>query len=244
MHWNWRAAFVTLGILDLIGAVAVQRWLPLAVHFVPAKHVFKSVADTWAHLRNPRLLAICGMGFTVLFSLVGVFTYTNFYLARAPFNLTPAELGSIFLVYLLGCVVTPVAGRFLDRHGFRWTILVSFGMCLGGILLTLAHSLPAVIVGLAVFSSGIFVTQSAATVVMGEVAGGARSAAAGLYVTFYYVGGSAGAALTGWFWARWGWPGCVGLFAAVSLCTWALGMIGGKSAGRRKVPEPVLETAI
>ena len=244
-HWSWRAAFVTLGVLDLLGAIAVQRWLPLAVHFVPAKHVFKSVRDTWAHLRNPRLLAICGMGFTVLFSLVGVFTYANFYLALPPFNLTPAELGSIFLVYLLGCVVTPMAGRFFDRHGFRRTILLSFCMCLGGVLLTLAHSLALVIAGLAVFSSGIFVSQSAATVLMGEVAGGARSAAAGLYVTFYYIGGSMGSALTAWFWSRGGWPGCVALFAGVSLVTLLLGMTGGRSvAGLKIPPEPPVETAI
>jgi predicted MFS family arabinose efflux permease len=199
----------------------------------------------WGHLRNPRLLAICGMGFTVLFSLVGVFTYANFYLARKPFNLSPSELGSIFLVYLLGCVVTPMAGRYLDRHGFRGTTLVSLGMCLGGLLLTLAHSLTLVVAGLAVFSSGIFVAQSAATVVMGQVAGRARSAAAGLYVTFYYIGGSTGAALTGWFWLRGGWPGCVGLFAAVSLATFILGLIGGKSlAGRKISTQAVVETAI
>jgi len=52
-HWNWRTGFVTLGILDLVGALAVCHWLPLAVHFVPAKHVFKSARDTWGHLRKP-----------------------------------------------------------------------------------------------------------------------------------------------------------------------------------------------
>jgi len=244
-HWSWRAGFVTLGILDLIGAFAVRQWLPLAVNFVPSKHVFKSVGDTWGHLRNLRLLAICGMGFTVLFALVGVFTYANFYLALPPFNLTSAELGSIFFVYLLGCVVTPLAGRFLDRHGFRLTTLLSFGMCLGGLLLTLAPSLGLIIAGLAFFSSGIFVSQSAATVLMGKVAGRARSAAAGLYVTFYYTGGSVGAALTGWFWMKSGWPACVGLLAAVSLLTLLLGMVGGKSVAGEELPkEPVVDTAI
>jgi YNFM family putative membrane transporter len=244
-HWNWRAGFVTLGILDLFGALAVRQWLPLAVNFVPAKHVFKSARDTWGHLRNPRLLAICGLGFTVLFSLVGVFTYVNFYLAQPPFNLTPAELGSLFFVYLLGCVVTPLAGRFLDRHGFRRTMLLSLGMCLGGLLLTLAPSLKLVIAGLAIFSSGIFVSQSAATVLMGQVAGRARSAAAGLYVTFYYAGGSAGAAVTAWFWLRGGWPACVGLFAGVSLITLILALAGGKSVAGGEIPrEPIVETAI
>src|SRR5208283_818793 len=48
-HWNWHAAFIVLGVLDLLGALAVRRWLPLATHFVPAKHIFKSLADTWGH---------------------------------------------------------------------------------------------------------------------------------------------------------------------------------------------------
>jgi MFS family permease len=244
-HWNWHAAFVTLGLLDLLGALAVRQWLPLAVNFVPAKHVFKSARDTWGHLRNPRLLAICGLGFTVLFSLVGVFTYATFYLAGPPFNLTPAELGSIFFVYLLGCIVTPLAGRFLDRHGFRRTTLLSFTMCLGGLLLTLIPSLPLVISGLALFSSGIFISQSAATVLMGQVAGRARSAAAGLYVTFYYAGGSAGASLTAWFWLKGGWPACVALFAGTSLVTLILGLAGGKSVANLEIPpEPVVDTAI
>ena len=244
-HWSWRAAFIVLGILDLLGAFAVRQWLPLAVNFIPAKHVFKSLGDTWGHLRNPRLLAVCGMGFTVLFSLVGVFTYVNFYLARPPFKLTPAALGGVFFVYLLGCIVTPLSGRFLDRHGFRRTSFLSSGMSLAGLLLTLIHSLPAVIAGLAIFSSGIFVAQSAATVLTGQVAGRARTAAAGLYVTFYYIGGSAGATLTAWFWLNGGWPACVGLFAVASVVTLIFGFVGAKSIAAGKITgEPLVETAI
>ena len=229
-HLGWRSAFVTLGILDLLGAIAVRQWLPLAKNFVPATHLFRSLGDAWSHLRNPRLLAICGMGFTVLFSLVGVFTYVNFHLARPPFGLNAGELGTIFCVYLLGCFVTPLAGRFLDRNGFRRTALAALGMSVAGLLLTLIPSLAAVIVGLALFSSGVFVSQSAATVQTGRVADRARSAAAGIYVTFYYAGGSVGSAAPAWFWTKGGWPACVGLFVAVSVITLALGLIGGRAA--------------
>ena len=190
-----------------------------------------------------RLLAVCGMGFTVLFSLVGVFTYTNFYLARAPFHLSPAALGSIFFVYLLGCVVTPLAGRFLDQHNFRRTVLCSVGLNLAGLLLTLVPSLPAVIAGLAVFSTGVFISQSAATVLTGRVAKTARSAAAGLYVTFYYTGGSLGTVVTGWFWLAGGWPACVGLFAGVCLVTLALGLVCGHPLPDEKPASPVVDIA-
>ena len=244
-HWSWQGAFVVLGILNLLGAVAVRRWLPLAANFVPATHVFRSLSDTWSHLRNPRLLAVCAMGFTILFSLVGVFTYANFYLARPPFNLTPAGLGSIFFVYLLGCVVTPLAGLFLDRNGFRRTAGLSIAMCLVGLALTLAHSLALVIAGLASFSTGVFILQSAASVLTGQVAGRARSAAAGLYVTFYYAGGSTGAALTGWFWLRGGWFWCVGLFSSVCLLTFVLAVYSGKRVGEEQVSaDTLLDTAI
>jgi MFS family permease len=169
----------------------------------------------------------------------------SFHLARSPFNLSPSELGGIFFVYLLGCIVTPLSGRALDLYGFRRMTFLSVAATLAGLALTLAPSLPWVIAGLAVFSSGIFVSQSAATVLTGRVAGRARSAAAGLYVTFYYAGGSVGTMLAAWFWVKGGWPACVGLFAAVSLGTLCFAFLGGRSAPQNQHPAgPLVDTAI
>ena len=221
-HWHWRATFLALAALNLIGAFMVRAWLPLARNFVRAEHLRQVVDQAREHLRNPRLLANFGMGAAALFALVGCFTYANFYLAAAPFRLNSAQLGSIFFVYLLGVIVTPQSGRFLDRFGFRHTSLFYTAMMIAGILLTLVRSLPVVIAGLAIFSSGVFIAQAAATVQTGAIAGRARSSAAGLYVTFYYLGGSAGATLTDWFWRWKGWPGCVALFGAVAVLSLAL----------------------
>jgi len=216
-HWNWRGVFVVLAGLNLVGAVAVQAWLPKAKNFVRAEHLGQVVQEARAHLRNPSLLANFGMGASVLLALVGCFTYANFYLAGPPFGLNSAQLGSIFFVYLLGVGITPQAGRFLDRFGFRHTTLLYCAMMIAGLLLTLVRSLAVVIVGLAIFSSGMFVAQAAAAVQTGMIAGRARSSAAGLYVTFYYLGGTIGATITDWFWHWKGWPGCVVLLGGVSL---------------------------
>jgi YNFM family putative membrane transporter len=221
-HWHWRATFVVLAAINFIGAVIVRAWLPPAKNFVKADHLQQVIEHAIAHSRNPRLLANFGMGATVLFTLVGCFTYANFYLAAAPFHLNSAQLGSIFFVYLLGVVITPQSGHFLDRFGFRRTTTVYCAMMIVGLSLTLIKSLPLVIAGLALFSSGVFVAQAAATVQTGAIAGRARSSAAGLYVTFYYLGGSIGATLTDWFWQWKGWPGCVALMATVSLISLAL----------------------
>jgi predicted MFS family arabinose efflux permease len=216
-RWHWHSAFLMLAALDLFGALLVRAWLPLAKNFVRVDDLQQVLDHARQHLRNPRLLANFGMGASVLFALVGCFTYANFYLAAAPFHLNSAQLGSIFFVYLLGVVITPLAGRFLDRFGFRRTTVAYCAMMLAGLLLTLFKSLPLVIAGLAIFSSGVFVAQAAATVQTGVIAVRARSSAAGLYVTFYYLGGSLGATLTDWFWHWQDWPGCVAVLGGVSL---------------------------
>lgn len=79
--------------------------------------------------------------------------------------------------------------------------------------------MPAILLGLALCCSGTFVAQSASTSYIGTVAHEARAAAVGLYVLFYYVGGSFGAAVPGGFWNRGGWPACVGLIASVQMLT-------------------------
>ncbi len=178
-HFRWEHAFLVIGIINLAGAVVVQRTLPKPKHFVRAANVRNSAIEMLHHLHNPQLLAVYGMAFAVLFSLVGAFTYTNFHLALPPYHLNSGQLGSVFFVYLLGVAITPLSGRFLDHYGMRRTAVVATGFTTTGLLLTLCNPLPLIIVGLALFSSGIFIFQAVGTVQTGVVAGRSRSSAAG-----------------------------------------------------------------
>jgi predicted MFS family arabinose efflux permease len=233
-HWRWLYTFPVLAAINLMGAVVVRAWLPPAKNFVRVEHLQLVLDHAKEHLRNPRLLANFGMGATMLFALVGCFTYANFYLAAAPFRLNSAQLGSVFFVYLLGVVITPQSGRFLDHFGFRHTTVLHCIMMIAGLLLTLLKSLPMVIVGLAIFSAGVFAAQAAVTVQTGAIAGRARSSAAGLYVTFYYLGGTLGAILPDWFWRRESWPGCVALLGGVSLASLWLARISSRPLDETK----------
>lgn len=238
-HLDWRKAFLVIGVVNLMGAIMVQRWLPKAKNFVRAKAVRHSISDAKDHLWNPRLIAVFGMGFTALFCLVGTFTYVNFYLGEAPYHLNPAQLGSVFFVYLLGLVVTPLSGRCLDHYGIRVTSVIAVGFTSAGLLLTLVHSLPVIIAGLALASSGVFIYQAVGTVQTGVVAGKARSSAAGLYVTFYYIGGSLGATVTGWTWVAGGWPPCAFLLMGVSIVAMVMAFVSSPKSAVRSQPSTI-----
>jgi YNFM family putative membrane transporter len=238
-QFAWREAFLVIGLINLAGAIVVQRALPRARNFVRAANVRASIAEGLQHLRNPRLLAVFGMGFCALFCLVGAFTYANFYLADPPFHLNSQQLGSVFFVYLLGFFITPLSGHYLDRNGVRTTALLALGFAVIGLLLTLAHSLPLIITGLAVFSSGIFIYQAVGTVQTGVVAERSRSSAAGLYVTFYYIGGSLGAIVTGWTWLAGGWRACVWLLMAVAGLAVMMAFVSSRKAAIGAQPSAI-----
>ncbi len=218
-HWNWRVAMVLLGVATFAGALLTWRLLPRSQRFVRHANWRQSFSSIGAHLRNGQLLATYWVGFNVLFCLVGAFTYVNFYLADAPFNLGPAALASIFGVYLIGAAVTPVAGKLIDRLGARTVVVGAAGVAAFGMMLTLARSTPAVIAGLALAASGAFACQSAASLNVGKAAGKARSAASGLYLGFYYAGGFCGSIMPGLLWKQAGWIGCVAMIILMQCLT-------------------------
>jgi YNFM family putative membrane transporter len=218
-HFSWRLAFVLLGILNIFGALAIWMWLPDGRRFAICEGRVAVFRPMLRHMQNAQLLAAYVIGFCVMFTLLAAFTYVNFYLAAPPFRLSTQALGMLFSVYLVGAVITPFAGHWIDRLGHRVALTIAFSGGIVGICLTLRHSLPAVLAGLALCCSGVFVGNAAGSSYVGMAAREARAAAVGLYVTFYYTGGSFGSALPGRIWLRAGWPGCVGLIGGVQLLT-------------------------
>ena len=216
---GWPAAFITLAVLNLGAAAAVAIWLPRerAAPVSPARGGHARSVRTL--LRNTRLIATDAVGFCVLFTQVAMFTYVTFHLGAPPYGLSTAALGWLFVVYLVGAAVTPVAGRWVDRHGHRAGL--GWGMSIGvaGALLTLAPWVPAIVTGLAMVATGVFVSQATASSYIGAVTASDRGLAVGLYSLCYYTGGSLGAALPGFFWDGGGWPACVLLVVAVQLAT-------------------------
>jgi MFS transporter, YNFM family, putative membrane transport protein len=237
--FSWRWSFAALGMMNLMGAVAIRSWLPPGRHFVGSRRGGSGTRAMWRHLRNPRLAATYAVGFCVMFTLLGTFTYINFYLSAPPFSMTTRGLGLLFVVYLVGAIVTPIAGKLIDRRGHRFALVMAFCGGAAGIALTLIHSLPVIVFGLALCCTSVFIANSSGSSYVGSAAQQDRAAAVGLYVTFYYLGGSAGAALLGPFWSLGGWPACVAVIVAAQLLTISLALAFWQPVPKMAGPIPL-----
>ena len=213
--FGWRSAFLIDAGIILVCAAGVAAFLTPERRFVRASNLAAALGQMLHHLRNPQLLGTYAIGFGVLFSFIAVFTYVNFLLAAPPFNLSPSFLGSIFVVYLTGTVITPFVGRWVQRFGRRGLMLGVLVLWASGLALTLVPSLPVIITGLAIFAAAGFLCQTASTSYVAISAKGGASTAVGLYVTSYYIGGSLGAVVGGIAWHIGSWPAVVAMVATM-----------------------------
>jgi YNFM family putative membrane transporter len=232
--FSWRASFLTLGAVSLAGAGAVAAWLPRGSRRAPAPSARGALPafpyQVQGLLRNRRLVATFAVGFNVLFSLVGVFTWITFHLSAPPFSLSTSALSSLFFVYLIGLVVTPAAGYLITRIGLRAGVGGAIACAIAGVLFTLAPSLLVVIGGLTLLSTGVFIAQTASQSHL-RVASPpeARVTAAGLYLTCYYLGGTAAGVVPGLFWALGKWPACVAFIVAMQAAALAIALVGWRT---------------
>jgi MFS transporter, YNFM family, putative membrane transport protein len=212
---DWRRAFLALAALTAVIAVAVALLLPKERRFVPSEGLAAALRQMLSHLRNPHLIATYAIGFGVLFTFMSIFTYVSFYLAAPPFNLSPTLLGTLFVTYLAGVAVTPLTGRLVARFGRRPLAVGVIAIWIAGLMLSLVPSIPLIVAALAICAGAGFLCQSLSTSFITVSARTGASSAVGVYVSCYYVGGSAGSVLPGFAWNAAGWSGCVVLTALV-----------------------------
>ena len=247
--FNWRIAFLALGAASLAGAGAVAAWLPggsrRSDYRAPAADSARALQVSFLYqvqslFRSRQLVATFAVGFNVLFSLVGVFTWITFHLSAAPYRLSTTALSSLFFVYLIGLVVTPTAGFLITRVGLRAGIAGAIACSMAGVLLTLFPALWMIIFGLTLVSSGVFIAQTAAQTHLRVAAPpGARVTAAGLYMSCYYVGGTAAGVVPGAFWAIGKWPARAAFIIAMQAVALVIALIGWRTP---KAAPPALKT--
>ncbi|OCJ17412.1 hypothetical protein A6U87_00210 [Rhizobium sp. AC44/96] len=228
--FSWRVALGALGMLGLAAAIGFFLLLPASRNFTPRKGFdARFHLRAWVgHISNPALPLLFAIGFLAMGTFVTVYNYIAFRLVQAPYNLNQTELGLIFTVYLFGIAASWIAGMLGDRIGHFIVLPAGIAVAAAGVATTLSTSLPLIILGIVLLTSGFFIAHSVASALVGRLARGTKGHASSLYLLSYYIGSSVAGSAGGYFWGADGWNAVV-VFTLIML---ALGMIAALIAAR------------
>lgn len=213
--WN-----IALGGIGLFGAI-VTTWfwfsIPRSRNFCPQKELPRHiVADLLHNLRNPVILKLYLIAFSLMGSFMALYNFISYPLMAPPYNFSQTAVGSIFIMYLVGTFSSTYMGGLADRFGNEKILCLSITIMLTGAIITLAANLAVKMLGIAIFTYGFFGAHSTACSWVGKSCSGDKAQAASLYLLFYYFGASVVGTAGGVFLSRYGWPGVIFLIGFMS----------------------------
>lgn len=235
-RFTWRIAVAAIGVLGFAAMLAFRALLPPSRHFTPRRGAGLAMhrAALASHLADPALRVLIAMGFVLMGSFVTLYNYVGYRLLGPPYQLSQAQIGAIFLVYLVGVIASPMSGRLADAIGRPRVLAGSLILMLVGVALTLFASIAAVVAGIAFVTFGFFAGHAVTSGWIGRRAKAAKGQAAALYLLAYYLGSS----VIGWWGGHWfsayGWHGVAALVGALLICgTAAAAWLGGQEDSAR-----------
>lgn len=205
---HWRYAFVTSSLL-VLGATLAAVWrLPAGKRPGETEGKPEGFLALLSHAELRRIFLVAFGGFFVFSS---IFNYLPFYLSRPPFNASTQLITLLYLTYIIGVFIGPLAGKLSNRIGNGATMILGSIIFALAILLTLIKALIAIIAALALVCAGFFAIHAAAAGSLNRRLTSSRGRANSLYVLAYYLGGATGITLSGYAYGLAGWPGVAAL---------------------------------
>ncbi|QJD98911.1 MFS transporter [Massilia forsythiae] len=214
--WDWRVAVGAMGVAGLYAAFEFNRSLPASRNWHAGQGGWRALVNgTARHMGDAGLPWLFSLSFLLMGCFVSLYNYIGYRLLAPPFALRQSAVGALSVLYLLGIFSSVWAGKLADRLGRRnvlWLVMLAM---FAGLLLTLLPSMPAIVVGVGLFTFGFFASHSVASSWVGRRARAPQALASALYLFFYYLGSSVVGWLAGVVWAHGGWSGVVALLGVI-----------------------------
>ena len=222
---SWRLGLFVIGVLALASSVVFVLAPPPSRHFRPGSPHPRAIAAGFArHLRDPTQPNLYAEGLLLLGVFVSLYNYLGYRLMAPPYGFSQTAVGLIFTISLVGIASSAWVGDLAGRVGRGRVFPALVLLIAAGTALTLASSVVAILLGMALLTFAFYGAHTVASAWVGIAAGQGKAQAASLYLFSYYTGSS----LVGWvgglaYWQG-GWDGVVGLSGAILAV--ALGLSG------------------
>ncbi|NEK18451.1 MFS transporter [Rhizobium leguminosarum] len=213
--------FLTFAALNIAGASLVWFTLKKTSAMMQTSEDGSFNMRRWTyHFADGELRRAFAIGFLILFTFIGTFTYVNFHLVSI--GVSPMTLGLVYLVFLPSMLTTPLAGKLTSRVGEKIGIISTLVLAVVGLTALVSPTLSLVLMGLALIGIGTFLAQAVATGLVGRRALTDKAGASGIYLACYYTGGLVGSIVLGQVYDGVGWTACVGVLVTALIAAIAI----------------------
>jgi predicted MFS family arabinose efflux permease len=207
---GWRSMFWLASIAMLLLAAALRWTLPLAPASTSGLSYGALLRSLGTIVRDePVIRDAALLGALTFASFSAFWTTLIFRLGQAPLHYGSAMAGAFGLIGLVGAVVAPLAGRMADKRSPRRTVGVGLVVNVAAwiVMLLAGHTLIGLAVGVILLDAGTQFAQVSNQARVYALPAERHGRLNTIYMTCYFIGGSAGSAAATLAWGAWGWAG-------------------------------------
>ncbi|MBU1249433.1 MAG: MFS transporter, partial [Proteobacteria bacterium] len=211
--WGWQAPFFMLALLSALAC------LLLAMQGVtgPASFERPDFSRVAAALRQPELLRVYLMIFCCFFTFTAALNFLPFRLNELERGASELRTGSMYLGYLVGIAAALLSTRMAERFGEAVTLRAGILLFACSVAACALPSGDGLLLALFPFCAGFFLVQSLGPGVVNARVEGKRGVVNGLYIAFYYGGGTLGSIAPGFIYHSFGWGAFIAVLVGVLL---------------------------
>ncbi len=200
--FGWRFFFFLLGLLLLINCLLL-RGMVRDAKMNYARPKLKEIVDL---LRAREFFWLYASIFCLFFVFAALMNFLPFELKRIDAAFRETGIGLLYLGYSMGILVSLNTRRIISRFGNESDAIGAGILVFGtGILFFSIENYLVMFMAMFVFCAGLFTAHSLLSGFVNKLARQNRAIANGLYISFYYTGGTLGSVLPGAVFQRFGW---------------------------------------
>ncbi|MDH3632367.1 MAG: MFS transporter [Gammaproteobacteria bacterium] len=218
--FDWRSAFIVMGLVQLIPLLLITRVeSDTDINF--ARLDPKSISRVLLN-RNFRFMFLSLA--SVFFVFSGILNIVPFHLQNLDATATPFIISLLYLGYLVGVPVSffsdSISKLLSDERRGLWLGLVIHGC---GLAMLLFVAFKGLVLMMFLLAAGFFLIHALLSGLTNHLAQEHKGVVNGLYVSIYYFSGALGSWLPGYLFEGLGWDGMIIVFMLIlGFCAWSI----------------------
>jgi len=218
-HFSYEYVFYSLSLALLISVYFIKK----LSYEGEATVVKPKISDVTKILKDKRFTTIYLIMFCTFFVFSGVLNLLPFRMKELSSEVSEFQISLLYLGYGMGIIVSLNAKKIINYfHTELHTIFVGLVLFLLITISLIVEDIFALFLLIFLFCLGMFTVHTVSTGLANSMKSSQKSLTAGIYLTFYYLGGAMGSYLPSLVYERFGWDVVIIILSIIVLFTMIL----------------------